>query len=142
MKNPLLCAEDIHRFREDGFVLIPNLLTAAEADLLKKVARLDRELEASRTARADGEGGSAFCPPWPKFGNEGAKAAENGAMLHLVAPVTGRPDVCRQMHMPAEEPDSALDRHMESAWIFRGFCPGRNSHDLRIRWLRAGHPND
>ncbi|MCA9084243.1 MAG: phytanoyl-CoA dioxygenase family protein [Planctomycetaceae bacterium] len=58
MKDPLLGSEQLHQFRKDGFVVVPELLTVEEADLLKQVAVLDRELSAARASRADGEGGS------------------------------------------------------------------------------------
>ncbi|MEQ9409016.1 MAG: phytanoyl-CoA dioxygenase family protein [Fuerstiella sp.] len=58
MQCPLLNAEQKTQFHQDGFVIVPDLLTAAESDLLRKVARADREIAATRTSRADGEGGS------------------------------------------------------------------------------------
>lgn len=58
MQHSLLNGESKAAFDRDGFIIVPNLLTAEEADLLRQVARMDRSLAADRKSRADGEGGS------------------------------------------------------------------------------------
>jgi ectoine hydroxylase-related dioxygenase (phytanoyl-CoA dioxygenase family) len=58
MREGLLSAEDVRQFEADGYVIIRELLTAEETDLLGQVARADRELNQARSARADGEGGA------------------------------------------------------------------------------------
>ena len=58
MQTQLLSSEDKQRFLQDGYVIVPDLLTEPEAELLKRVARMDRDLELDRMSRADGEGGS------------------------------------------------------------------------------------
>jgi ectoine hydroxylase len=45
-------------FDRDGYVIVPSLLTESEAELLGRIARIDRQLTDSRTSRNDGEGGS------------------------------------------------------------------------------------
>lgn len=46
------------KFREQGFLVVNDLLDAEEVDLLRKIARADHELETSAASRADGEGGA------------------------------------------------------------------------------------
>ncbi len=46
------------KFDTDGYIIVPNLLNASDANLLGRIARLDHSLAAERTSRADGEGGS------------------------------------------------------------------------------------
>lgn len=58
MQHPLLKPESKAAFDRDGFVIIPGLLSEQQADLLKQIAHMDRQLQADRTSRADGEGGS------------------------------------------------------------------------------------
>ena len=58
MQPSLLSADAKEQFDRDGFLLVPELLDAAEAELLRQVARADREVEQERSSRADGEGGS------------------------------------------------------------------------------------
>ncbi|MEZ6059181.1 MAG: phytanoyl-CoA dioxygenase family protein [Planctomycetaceae bacterium] len=58
MQTQFLPADAAERFRTDGYVIVPRLLSPEETDLLGQVARMDRELAAARTGRADGEGGS------------------------------------------------------------------------------------
>ncbi|MEO2017500.1 MAG: phytanoyl-CoA dioxygenase family protein [Fuerstiella sp.] len=58
MQPGILSSDDKQRFLQDGYVIVPQLLTQTEAGLLKRVARMDRELASDRTSRADGEGGS------------------------------------------------------------------------------------
>jgi len=53
-----LTDELLTRFREDGYVVVPQLLSPAESGLLGQVARRDQELAAARTSRRDGEGGA------------------------------------------------------------------------------------
>ncbi len=58
MKSELLNADAKANFQRDGYVIVADLLTSEESDLLRKVARADREIAADRSSRADGEGGS------------------------------------------------------------------------------------
>lgn len=58
MLSQLLSPTAKSDFDRDGYVIVPNLLTDSESNLLRRIARLDRELESQRTSRADGEGGS------------------------------------------------------------------------------------
>ncbi len=58
MKNTLLGTISKSDFERDGYVIIPDLLTMDEAELLRKVARADRDIAANRSSRADGEGGA------------------------------------------------------------------------------------
>lgn len=58
MTNSLLKSDARTRFETDGYIIVPNLLNPAEADLLKQVAKYDQALTSERTSRADGEGGS------------------------------------------------------------------------------------
>lgn len=58
MSASLLANDALHRFEQDGFVIVHDLLTAEQAALLGKIARADRDIAADRSARADGEGGA------------------------------------------------------------------------------------
>ncbi|HIE96440.1 MAG TPA: phytanoyl-CoA dioxygenase family protein [Planctomycetes bacterium] len=58
MQPKILSSDDRQRFLQDGYIVVPEFLTQAEASLLKRVARMDRELASDRMSRADGEGGS------------------------------------------------------------------------------------
>lgn len=58
MEQDLLNSDAKAAFNHDGFIVVPNLLSAVEADLLRQVARMDRSLTKERSSRADGEGGS------------------------------------------------------------------------------------
>ena len=49
---------DKQQFDNDGYIIVTNLLNEMEAQLLGKIARIDRKLAAEKTSRADGEGGS------------------------------------------------------------------------------------
>lgn len=56
--NYRLTKDDAAAFARDGFFVVEQLLDEAEVDLLRNIARADRELAASRSSRADGEGGA------------------------------------------------------------------------------------
>ena len=58
MQSHLLTNSQVDEFQRDGFVVVPELLSAEEADLLRQVAKSDREMSQDRQSRADGEGGS------------------------------------------------------------------------------------
>jgi ectoine hydroxylase len=45
-------------FASDGFIVVRQLLDAEETGLLRTIARRDSALTATRSARADGEGGA------------------------------------------------------------------------------------
>ena len=44
---------DVVRFREDGYVIVRNLLTPEEVDLLSRVARADKHLAETAYGRED-----------------------------------------------------------------------------------------
>ncbi len=58
MKEGFLTLDAIEAFDRDGYIVVENLLDSEETKLLGIIARRDHELTASRTSRADGEGGS------------------------------------------------------------------------------------
>lgn len=58
MKANHLTQEDLKRYREDGFLLIREMLSGSEVELLGRTARQDRILDEHAQGRADGEGGT------------------------------------------------------------------------------------
>jgi ectoine hydroxylase-related dioxygenase (phytanoyl-CoA dioxygenase family) len=52
-----LLASETNRFKTDGFVIVPGLLTSEEVQLLADVARADRHVAESAYGRRDAEGG-------------------------------------------------------------------------------------
>ncbi|MFO0427965.1 MAG: phytanoyl-CoA dioxygenase family protein [Planctomyces sp.] len=58
MRNAFLTQEMIGLFQKDGYIVVPDLLSEEENGLLRAVAALDHAQAASRTSRADGEGGA------------------------------------------------------------------------------------
>ena len=57
MQEMILSEDGLEQFDADGFVIVPNLLNPEETQLLREIARADRQLSLSRASRADGEGG-------------------------------------------------------------------------------------
>lgn len=49
---------DIERFNEDGYLFVPNLLTAEETELLARIAKADRDMDNAST-RKDATGGES-----------------------------------------------------------------------------------
>ena len=62
MANEPLNAEQIQRYREDGYVLAKGLFDSQEIGLLHRAAKEDRELDQHSFAKSDGEGGSVAFP--------------------------------------------------------------------------------
>lgn len=58
MQTTLLNSNDVRQFESDGYVVVRDLLSQHESELLRQIARADREVESARSSRADGEGGS------------------------------------------------------------------------------------
>lgn len=58
MSHLPLSADQVARFHADGYVVLPQLLTAEEVDLLGKIGRADAALQRDVASRADGEGGA------------------------------------------------------------------------------------
>jgi hypothetical protein len=58
MRTDFLTLDSIEAFDRDGYIVVEHLLDAEETELLGTIARRDHALAASRTSRADGEGGS------------------------------------------------------------------------------------
>ncbi|MEX0727437.1 MAG: phytanoyl-CoA dioxygenase family protein [Planctomycetaceae bacterium] len=53
-----LTPDQIAAYHRDGFIIIPQLLDAADVKLLSRVARADRASLTTAASRADGEGGA------------------------------------------------------------------------------------
>ena len=53
-----LSPDHLAAFHRDGYLLVPELLDTEEVELLRDIARADREIARDRSARADGEGGA------------------------------------------------------------------------------------
>src|SRR5690349_13773963 len=58
MKDYRLTDEQLRRFHEDGYVMIPNLFDREQIDLLLSVAKSDRAIK-NAGAMADGGGGAS-----------------------------------------------------------------------------------
>ena len=58
MRNTALTEEECDRYAQDGYLLIKEMLSRQEIELLGKAAREDRILDQHSYARADGEGGT------------------------------------------------------------------------------------
>lgn len=55
---PFFSADAVESFHRDGYVVVPALLDTHETDLLRNIARADRDIQQDRSSRADGEGGA------------------------------------------------------------------------------------
>jgi ectoine hydroxylase-related dioxygenase (phytanoyl-CoA dioxygenase family) len=51
-----LSTSEAHQFHDDGFVIVPNLLSPTEVDRLSRIARADRDLAQSAYGRKDASG--------------------------------------------------------------------------------------
>jgi len=51
-------AEQLARFQSDGFFLVETLFNSEEIDLLRSIARADRQMQLEAASRGDGEGGA------------------------------------------------------------------------------------
>lgn len=58
MSSPLLNSNQLAAYRADGFIVVPQLLNAECTQLLRDIAKADRAIQAERSGRADGEGGT------------------------------------------------------------------------------------
>ena len=58
MQKNSLTEDQLTQFQRDGFLVLPDLFEVEEIDLLRKIARADRELTAEADERRDGEGGA------------------------------------------------------------------------------------
>ena len=58
MKNVLLAESAREDFERDGYVIVSELLSSHETELLREIARADHEIARDRSSRADGEGGA------------------------------------------------------------------------------------
>ena len=61
--------EHLTTYQRDGYVIVRNLFTTQEIDLLKQAALADRELDKQSFGRADGEGGTVRLSVWNHPGN-------------------------------------------------------------------------
>lgn len=58
MTNFTPSVQEVARFQDQGYIVVPNLLNAEETDLLRKIAKADQALMQRAASRADGEGGA------------------------------------------------------------------------------------
>ena len=54
----MLTPDQIAEYHHNGFTIVRQLLAPAATDLLRQIAKADRGIEAERSGRADGEGGT------------------------------------------------------------------------------------
>ncbi len=59
-----LTDDEIDRYHEAGYVIVPQLFDRAEIDLLRRAAKEDHELDKHAFSRADGEGGRVRLSLW------------------------------------------------------------------------------
>jgi len=60
----LFSKEDIENYQQDGYIIVRNLFTEEEIDLLGQTARADNEMDKSSTKRDDGEGNAVRLALW------------------------------------------------------------------------------
>jgi len=65
-----LDAQQVADFHRDGFLIVPGLFDAAEADILRAAAKADKSFEANAYDLEDGEGGKAQLVLWNKAGED------------------------------------------------------------------------
>lgn len=56
--------EDIENYQQDGYIIVRNLFTEEEINLLGQTARADNEMDKSSTKRDDGEGNAVRLALW------------------------------------------------------------------------------
>jgi len=56
----MLTESQVRRYRDDGYVIVPALLSAEETGLLAEIARLDAHLASTMRHRRDAQGGTAL----------------------------------------------------------------------------------
>ena len=64
MAKGAISDQEVSSYRQDGYVLVRNMLDAEEIDLLGRAAREDRILDQHSYGRADGEGGTVRLSLW------------------------------------------------------------------------------
>ena len=60
----LFSEEDIETYQQDGYIIVRNLFTEEEINLLGQTARADNEMDKSSTKRDDGEGNAVRLALW------------------------------------------------------------------------------
>jgi len=60
----LFSKEDIENYQQDGYIIVRNLFTEEEINLLGQTARADNEMDKSSTKRDDGEGNAVRLALW------------------------------------------------------------------------------
>ena len=60
----LFSKEDIENYQQDGYIIVRNLFTEEEINLLSQTARADNEMDKSSTKRDDGEGNAVRLALW------------------------------------------------------------------------------
>ena len=66
---PTLTNDQVTAYHADGYVLVPQMFSSEEIDLIGRAAREDRELDAQSQGRDDGEGGNVRLSLWNHPGN-------------------------------------------------------------------------
>ncbi len=57
-RNPRFSEAQVAEFHRDGYVIVEQLFSSDEIDLLRNIARADHQLQQSAASRGDGEGGA------------------------------------------------------------------------------------
>jgi len=70
MSSPHFTDAEMAQYHEDGYVVVPDLLDAAEVEILRQVAKNDQSIEQQALSRNDGEGGITKLRLWNEAGDD------------------------------------------------------------------------
>lgn len=70
MSNQRFSDAEMAQYHEDGYVVVPDLLDAAEIEILRRVAKNDQSIEQQALSRNDGEGGITKLRLWNEAGDD------------------------------------------------------------------------
>ncbi len=70
MNRESLSPEQIHRFKDDGFLIVPQLFKPDEMDIVRETAKQDQAFKKNAHDLKDTEGGVAKLVLWNEAGND------------------------------------------------------------------------
>jgi hypothetical protein len=140
----VLSAGQEQDYRKDGFIIVRNMFSAAEVDLLRRAMEEDPEIAAHSLIRPDTQGGGTRISLWNRAGNSVyGLAARTARMVDTAEALIGEPVYHFQSKLTAKDPfgGGAWEWHQDYGYWYYNGCLRPDMLSMMIALDRSDRTN-
>ena len=140
----VLSAGQEQDYRKDGFIIVRNMFSAAEVDLLRCAMEEDPEIAAHSLIRPDTQGGGTRISLWNRAGNSVyGLAARTARMVDTAEALIGEPVYHFQSKLTAKDPfgGGAWEWHQDYGYWYYNGCLRPDMLSMMIALDRSDRTN-